>query len=421
MQYSLGNILKGGLVNVKIDPSTLSGLVAGYRVGDTIRTGSAIDTWSDISGNGYNATAVSTKDTVFLDGAEEYASGGSRYLCSSPIPATFANMTILCIFGAGRVNARNGISSNTFALTNPASTGGGVLFNTGSAQFYNPVRLIGCVRNQNGKNAISLRYGSSSRVRSNGILNSGAANSSASTIQFDNIWGYAGAGGFEWYPERVALYIYNRELTESELKGIDSFYSVKKSASALHVIADSFGDGVGATTAQNSYVRKLELAINKNLVCTSSSGATWATFSTSALSTALLSSVNAGLNPIAVLDLGKNNLAANMSVATMQTNFTTFANAITATTSKLVAVTIPPRNASFSGGATSATYESNRIVYNAWLKTQEGVLFDKIADTTANADLENINSSSYVFDQIHLSDIGHQEWANLIESSILLL
>jgi hypothetical protein len=423
MQYVLGNVLATKVQN-SLNPLNVPGLVAGYNVNNTIRTGSSIDTWSDVSGNGYNATFVTTKDTVTVDAINgDYASGGGIYLPSTPIPATFSNMTQIVVFRSNRITAGNALQNITPLLTNPAASGGGFLVTSGTAQFYNPQINIGCIRNPaNQNNVITIRWTPSSRsFRSNRIQNSGSANGSAAVTSFAHIWGYAGSGSFKWATERVGMYIYNRALSDSEVTLIENFYKTTKPSSALHVIGDSFVAGVGASTGNNAYCRLIESSTGLSACVHGSSGAILSTFTASVLATSIASSVNAGLSTKVVLDLGKNNLAANTSSSTLQTQFTTFVNSITSAGADLIVLSIPPRTSGFSGGATSASYETERLSFNSWLRTQEGTLFERLADVGAASGLGSVSDLSgpnYSGDDIHLSDAGHLLYSQVVKTEI---
>lgn len=401
-----------------INPSSVPGMIAGYVVDQTTRTGSSINVWKDISGHGRDATFVSSKDTVAGTAPDEYAISGGLYTPSPTIPVDFTNHTMICIFGAGRINGRNAIESNSFALTDAAASGGGALVASGTLVFYNATRTGGCLRNRTGKNAITLRFGAGTcSARSNGITDKVAVNGAASVTNFAHIWGYNGAGGFGWHQERVALYFYNRVLSDAEVAGIEKWHGVDTPTGALHVIGDSFVDGTGATAAQNAYCRILESATGVPLCAHGGSGMTFAAMNSARLATSITSSVSAGLNPVVVLDLGKNTLAAGTTDASMRTTYTTFCNAITATGADLICVSIPPRTAGFSGGADSASYESNRLSFNAWLRTQEGTLFEKLADCGGDprvGDVADLSGANYSGDGIHLSNAGHAIWAEIV-------
>ena len=405
-----------------IDPAALTGLIAGYRVSDTVRTGSEVDEWTDITGNGYDATPVSTKDTVVSHADGDYAAGGQRYAPASPIPVDFEAATIVVVFRSGRRQAGNAIGQSTVALTNPAASGGGVLTDSGAAQFYNAVRRGGCVRNPSGHtNVLAMRWGASAcTFRSNGISDDVAANRAATTEEFVHIWGYAGAGSFRWGQERQELYFFDRALTDAELAGIEAYYACRRPTTALHIVGDSFVNGTGASSGGNAYARVLESSTGLSVCVHGGSGYRFSNLTSANLVASIASSSGAGLSPIVVLDLGKNDLASGVADATLRTTWTSFASAITAAGGQLVAVTIPPRTAGFSGGADASSYETNRNSFNVWIRTQTAN-FDAVADVANNAnlgDVADVSGSYYSGDGIHLSDLGHAEWASVIKGAI---
>ena len=217
------------------------------------------------------------------------------------------------------------------------------------------------------------------------------------------------------------MYIYNRALSDSEVALIENFYKTTRPSSALHIIGDSFVTGVGASTGSNAYCRLIESSTGLSACVHGASGAILTTFSASTLATSISSSVNAGLNTKVVLDLGKNNLAANTSSATLQTQFTTFVNSITSAGADLIVLSVPPRTSGFSGGATSASYETERLSFNSWLRTQEGTLFERLADVGATSglgDVSDVSGPNYSGDGIHLSDSGHLLYSQVIKTEI---
>jgi lysophospholipase L1-like esterase len=272
-------------------------------------------------------------------------------------------------------------------------------------------------------NAVAMVYGATStKLRANGIEHVGAANGTTITVdEFAHIWGYAGAGSFQWGQEMVALYFYDRDLTSAELLTIEEWHSVETPTTALIIVGDSFVGGTGATTAQEAYARILEAETGKSLVAIGGAGLRLSALNLTDLTDAVTASVSAGLNPIVVLDIGKNDLAANTSAATLETLYESYCDAITGTGAKLVCVTMPPRADGFSGGSDSTSYETQRLLFNAWLLSQTS-MFDEVADTAANANLgqtADLSGPYYDGDNIHLSDLGHAEWASVILPKIL--
>jgi len=411
--------------SIGIDPSLLTGIVAGYRIGDTTRTGTSINTWTDITGNGHDASFTGTKSTVKSSSTGEYAIGGAIYSVPSAIPADFADMTIICVFGSGREQSYNTVGINqTFALTNPlggASGGGGVLFTSGTAQFYNATRQAGCLRNPKGISAVTLRFGTTEcSIRSNGITDTVAANGPSTNNEFGHIWGWGG-GSFLWGNEMVELYFFDRKLTDLEVAGIEFKLGITPPTTALHVIGDSFVAGTGATTAENAYARLLEQSTGLSLVAHGGAGSRLlVAFNQAHLLKTIQSSIDAGLNPTVVFDIGKNDIAAGVTSATLQTTYESYCNDITAAGAPLVCVTIPPRGLGFTAPADVNFYETQRLLFNTWLRAQTS-MYDALADVAANSnigDFADVTGSYYDGDQIHLSDTGHALWATIVKGAI---
>ena len=408
--------------SAKIDPTMIPGMIAGYDVSQTVRSGNLIDTWIDISGNGRDASASGSKSPVYGTFPNEYADGTSadRYSLASPIPINPKSMTVVVIYGGRRVPATY-VAHYSIAAQNNDSTLG-FLAAAGSVQFYNPVRQIGVLFDTGGINSSVSVFGvSSTQYVTNGVTFTGAANNPATT-SIANIWGYAGAGGFVWRQERIALFVYNRKLSAAQIKGIENFYGVKKATRAMHLIADSFGAGVGASIQQLGYPRLVELATGVSLVGgIAQSGAK--TDSLAGLEPSVVSGLNssvaAGLNPIVLYDLGKNDVAANVSLVTTKANITSLLTQIKATGAKVVVLTVAPRVDGFSNSQTSGGYETARNDLNAWIRTQTA-LWNVVADVAANPLVgpQAAASGAYYSDGLHLSDAGQAVYRDVIVAAI---
>jgi hypothetical protein len=411
--------------SAKIDPTMIPGMIAGYDVSQTVRTGNLIDTWIDISGNGRDASAVGSKSPVYGTFPNEYADGTSsdRYSLSSPIPINPKSMTVVVIYGGRRVPS-DYVAYFSLAAQNNDSTLG-FLAVAGTIQFYNPVRQIGVLFDTGALNSAVAVFGvSSTQYVTNGVTFTGAANNAATT-SIANIWGYAGPGGFVWRQERVALFVYSRKLSAAQIRGIENFYGVKKATRAMHLIADSFGAAVGASSQQLGYPRLVELSTGVSIVGgIAQSGATTASLAGLEVSvvSGLNSSVTAGLNPIVLYDLGKNDVASNVSLITTKANITAQLTQFKATGAKVVVLTAPPRVGGFSGGQTSGGYETARLDLNAWIRTQTA-LWNTVADVAINPLVgpQAAASGSYYSDGIHLSNAGQVVYRDVIVAAINLL
>ena len=78
---------------------------------------------------------------------------------------------------------------------------------------------------------------------------------------------------------------------------------------------------------------------------------------------------------------------------------------------KIIATTMLPRNA-------GATFDTERDAFNVALKADSSGDFDEIADTTANANLEDETNTTYFNgDQVHLTDAGQLELSAVIQTA----
>jgi len=404
------------------DPARIPGLLAGYRIADTTRTGSDIDVWLDISGNGRHATADGTEHVVTTYDGDEVAIGGGLYSPAVSIPFDPEKHTHILIYKVGGALRVNTMYQSTFALTNGASSGGGFLTDSGSFQFYNATRKIGALTatpHQN--NSITARYGvAQTSVSSNGVVRSGAVNGSATVTEFVDLWGYAGGGSFVWGHPKIASYYYDRVLSDDEVLAIEKFHSIEKPPTLLVFAGDSFVAGTGASVTDLSYPILVSESQGISASCIGGQGAQSTAFVAANLTEMLATYTENSVAVKVILDVGKNDLAANITSATLQGTLTTVINAITGSGFDLVVVSIPPRNTGFSGGADATSYETQRLLFNTWLRSQEGTLFEKLADAGADSRVGDVADlgTGYYGDGIHPTDSGHAVWAELIEAEL---
>lgn len=107
---------------------------------------------------------------------------------------------------------------------------------------------------------------------------------------------------------------------------------------------------------------------------------------------------------------GTNDLAANVSVATVYASLKSAAAKVRAAGfSKVSIKTILPRNAAFSNGQTAGGFEIARLALNGLIRAGIGTDFDYLEDVGADAiigQLANLNTT-YFFDLLHQAKLGH--------------
>ena len=192
--------------SAKIDPTMIPGMIAGYDVSQTVRSGNIIDTWIDISGNGRDASSAGgNRSTVYGTPPNEYGGGGlvDKYALASPIPINPKSMTVVVIYGGRRMPSQY-VPYYSIATQNNDSTLGFVAV-AGTIQFYNPVRQIGVLFDTGGMNSSVSVFGvSSTQYVTNGVTFTGAANNNNPanrTTDLTDRWHGRGTNctcGFDW-------------------------------------------------------------------------------------------------------------------------------------------------------------------------------------------------------------------------------
>lgn len=145
---------------------------------------------------------------------------------------------------------------------------------------------------------------------------------------------------------------------------------------------------------------------------------------------------------IAVIEGGTNDLAGNASDATTRTRLQSVCTNLRAAPwstsgSDIIAVmTIESRDAGFSAGATAGSYETARLTYNTWLRSQFNVatsdayvfakasggtvdadyLIDIAADANLGTNTATADNTTYFVDAIHPTDAGDALWATHVNA-----
>lgn len=404
-----------------LDPRATGAMIAGYDINHTTRTGSDIDSWIDISGNGRHATADGTKSIVYGTPPNEYTGGypNGHYTPASAIPVTPTGMTVIGIYGGRRMPSGYQPYYAVASMNNDNTLG--FLATFGMVQFYNPTRQIGICFETGWMNSFAARWGvGETSYTTNGVKFTGAANGAATTA-IAKIWGYAGPGGFGWCQERIALLFFNRTLSDYEIAGIERFYGVRPATRSLHLIADSFGNW-GATSQQVAYPHLVEIATGGSLVgLASQSGQVTGGVDLPSMAQAVTNAVAAGLNPVVIYDLGKNDAASGVAAATTKANITAHLAGLKAAGADVLVLTLPPRSTGFSGGVNAGTYETARISdLNPYIRTEcstNGYFLVDIAAHPGFDDAADAGGANFT-DGIHLSNTGQVFYADLIVDEI---
>lgn len=403
-----------------LDPRKIAGMIAGYNIANTTRTADKVDTWIDISGNGRTAVTGSVKSTVYGSGDEEFAALGDACTVAAGIPYDSSSLTLVTIYKGGRIPYQYRGEFSTLAIKDTTAEIGVLAF-AGAMQFYNPLVAAGAVFESAGGNCLVHRFGAGERSNfCNGLRWDVEANASE-VDSFGKIWG-GFTGAFDWQFERLAVYFYNRALSNDEIAAIQSYHQVPTATSAFFPVGDSFTVGYSAGTTDQGYVRLVEAATGMPLVGLATKQSITTALVISDLLPGMVTAVEQlqlkGIAPVMLLDVGKNDIANNVAIATTHANLLQIAQECRAAGAVVGICTMPPRDQGFSG-VSAATYETRRLAENVSIRN-DSAEFDFIVDIALDSRIGDVAdlATAYYADGIHPTALGHAVYAELALAQI---
>lgn len=274
-------------------------------------------------------------------------------------------------------SARTDITQNMANRTPVLPDGGifGVLASLSVDKFYAPEGRYGGVWTEDAVNVNIYCFDTAATTAHNSMGNVTTGANTAGTVVLSRLLA-TGGGSFAFYAPVKSVLIFNRVLTDAEVARIRTYLTIVSYPMVLCAVGDSITQGVGATAA-NCWTTLTRNALSCHLINCGNSGDTLVARK-GAESGLLNGTYVAGKSNVMILAMGTNDLAANASAATLEANFTTYINARHAAHSdwQILPATILPRTAGFTGGADAASFETQRGLFNAWVRAN----FTHIAD-----------------------------------------
>lgn len=119
-------------------------------------------------------------------------------------------------------------------------------------------------------------------------------------------------------------------------------------------------------------------------------------------------------NNITIIFAGTNDLALGSTGASVYAALVSYGQARKAVGEKVVAVTCLPRtNAGIDAG-----FETQRLIYNASIRSGWTSFSDAMADLNTDSRLQNSNDGTYFQDQIHPNAVGAGILAGIVKAAI---
>ena len=394
---------------VPVLPWQFSGCIAAWSIDDVILSSGRVSQWNDKSGNGNSLVQSSTAAqwTWTANGAIPPPGQNIGYDLTG-LSINYQSLTVVWIGSPIQAPINQ---NGTLIATNPVSTGGMIAYsNEPSITIYNPTRFIGTVFSQP-VNGVATAFSSTlTTVCSNGLFFTGTGNNSG-TDTLTKLFIFEG-GQYPWGNPTIACYVFNRTLSQQEISSIFSYHGVSSVGdNVLNFTGDSLTIGSNASTLAQSYsgIAAAQLPVTPKY--SAQSGATMAVIA-SLNSSMVNASYVPGKTNLTSLFAGTNDLATNGSVGTLETNYQSFCAARKTFNPqwKVIACTILPRSASFSGGQDSAGFETARNTFNTWLRANWSTFADALVDFAANSTIGPQAAASnvtYYSDGVHLTNAGH--------------
>ena len=222
------------------------------------------------------------------------------------------------------------------------------------------------------------------------------------------------------------LYYPGQAHTTGQRQGVETYLGQQFFSALKHQFVgegDSITFGYGAVPGTSDYVTQL-LALmgatwyGRNMGLT---GDPWTQLQSGIIGGALKWEDSAarymGKKQVLTVMCGENDYNLGATLATVQTRTTTYWNQITTETDYTrIGGTLLPWTQNVPAG-----YETFRLAYNAWLRTQVGILFDYLADWGADARLANADDTAVYADGQHPTALGYSYMADVVRTILLTL
>lgn len=230
-------------VDPNLMPILQSGLILRLSAGfGVVSSGSPnyVSVWTDLSGNGNNATGTSGSEPTFLPWAANFLpavnfDGSSQYLSLPSLSTTFSGLTMYAVVqpsaitgGARIIDFGDGSSGNDLLMQFSSSGSLGEFWTYSGTTGTNAQSATSLTANQNVL-LEATQSGTSGTFYLNG--NAGTTNASMNSLPTvsltSNFLGQASSGG-NFYPGTIAeILVYSTDLTDSERAAVEGYLMQK--------------------------------------------------------------------------------------------------------------------------------------------------------------------------------------------------
>jgi lysophospholipase L1-like esterase len=392
-----------------------SGLIGAWDSDLTTLSSGKIASWTSLLGDGNHLVNATTAQQWTWDARGAIAPGQSvnrGYALTTPLSFNPRSGTIIVIYQTTTLTATKGVAT-IFFWANAGGAPGFTLGGSGPLLLNGPSRSGGIMPFES-VNCISWAYGASVvECGSNGVYSTAAAFTSTTVESMTALmcWPANSTYNINWdYPVK-AIFVYNRPLSRGEIQRISTAYGVVPPRQKVIVnIGDSITKGFTVTDYEDSWTRTLAKMYGATGLNAGFSGLT----ADAAYTNRALYVVPTAHDVTITVALGTNDLAFGGSTATLQANLQNLCTYLKTTypKAKLIVQSILPRTAGFTGGATSAGFETDRATVNVWLAANWATFADAYMDFQ-NASYSTFNTSaststtSIYFDAIHPTSATH--------------
>ena len=233
------------------------------------------------------------------------------------------------------------------------------------------------------------------------------------------------SGSFLFNGQYGAAIFYASTLTTTQMQSLRrslmvAFGFAPQVRDRLVTIGDSITQGAGAAANDGFTARVPALLTRKFQLC--AMGVAGEQQSTETAGTYTPYVVSGAFN-VAHVFSGTNDFAqGNLSTATLQTSTQALCVALrSGGFNKIIVGTMLPRTGGFTAPMVSATFETQRLAYNTWLRANYATFADTLADYGADAIMGNVancTNTAYYADQTHPASGGHAILASICAAAV---
>lgn len=268
------------------------------------------------------------------------------------------------------------------------------------------VRLIPPVQ----PNVMAFKSGANKSFRLNGAKFDISGAATAGSITGSSVGGNATFNvGFDGRFDAMAVVVYPTHLSDADCALVEAallanFPVVTNQSAKIVFDGDSRTEGYGATK-NRPWVKRLVSGLSQPAYITNMgvAGQTLATMAANvALRVAGQYDASREKNIVVLAGAGINDITAGRTDTQVQADFITYMNGLNAN-QLVVCATIPKHNDH------NATQDGYRTAFNSWLSANWATYADRFIDLAAAPEFATY-PSSYWYDGVHFTDLGHAVW-----------